>query len=101
MPIAVHPKPKVLFIGHSSGSPEHDAKIREVAEVHCITGMSYEESIPVIADVVERHGPFVAFGVSRPHKESSGRTALMVGLVRAGRQVPHEMGLKAAGTAGA
>jgi hypothetical protein len=63
MPIAIAPRPKVLFIGHSSGSPEHDAKIREVADVHCITGMPYEDSIPIIAEAVERHGPFVAFGV--------------------------------------
>ena len=64
MPIAITPRPKVLFIGHSSGSPEHDAKIREVADVHCITGMPYEDSIPLVAEAVERHGPFVAFGVS-------------------------------------
>ena len=58
-------KPKVLFICHSSGSPAHDAKIRELAECHYIDGMSYEDSVPVIADMVREHGPFDAFAVSQ------------------------------------
>ena len=64
MPIAIAPKPKVLFISESSGSPSHDQQIRDVADVHWIEGRSYEESIPLIADAVRDHGPFVAFGVS-------------------------------------
>jgi hypothetical protein len=64
MPIAVPPKPKVLFISQYSGSPEHDKKIREVAYVHWIEGRSHEESIPLIAEAVRDHGPFVAFGAS-------------------------------------
>lgn len=70
MPIAVPvasgstTKPRVLFIGHTSGLEEHDRRIREVAEVHCISGRNYEESIPLIKEMVDSHGPFVAFGVS-------------------------------------
>ena len=64
MPIAIASKPKVLFISESSGSPSHDQQIRDVADVHWIEGRSYEESIPLIADAVRDHGPFVAFGVS-------------------------------------
>jgi hypothetical protein len=57
-------RPKVLFIGESSGNATADAAIRQVADVHWIEGMNYEDSIPVIKRVVEEHGPFVAFGVS-------------------------------------
>ena len=63
MTIASTPKPKVLFISQSSGSPEHDRKIREVADVHWIEGRTYEESIPMIEEAVRDHGPFIAFGV--------------------------------------
>ena len=71
MPVAVPPtgsKPKVLFIGESCGSEEHDKKIREIAEVHWIKGMDYEETIPVIEKTVKEHGPFAAFGVSEDRK---------------------------------
>lgn len=70
MPIAVpvsssSTRPRVLFIGESCGSKAHDDKIREIAEVHWIKGMDYEDSIGVIEKVVRDHGPFDAFGVSR------------------------------------
>ena len=67
MPVPIRPvqsKPKVLFIGESCGSKEHDEKIRKVADVHWIKRMNYDDSVTAIETIVKDQGPFVAFGVS-------------------------------------
>jgi hypothetical protein len=63
MTIGTTRRPRVLFINEHSGDAEADAAIREVADVHFIHGVDHEGAIPLIKEMVERHGPFDAFAV--------------------------------------
>ncbi|WVF71887.1 hypothetical protein IAT40_006697 [Kwoniella sp. CBS 6097] len=54
-------KPKVLFFGDYSHT-KFDDEIREIAEVHTLPRVGYEEMIPLIKRKVEEEGEFVAFG---------------------------------------
>ena len=65
-PTTMHIRPRVLLIGQSSGDPEADASIRSIADVTVIPRLGYAESIPLIRQAAEEHGPFDAFAVSLP-----------------------------------
>ncbi|WRT67467.1 uncharacterized protein IL334_004439 [Kwoniella shivajii] len=54
-------KPKVLLFGDRSET-KFDDIIREIAEVHTLPRVGYEDMVPLIKDIVEKEGPFVAFG---------------------------------------
>ncbi|WWD01053.1 hypothetical protein V866_007991 [Kwoniella sp. B9012] len=54
-------KPKVLLFGDRSGT-KFDDELREIAEVHCLPRVGYDDMVPLIKEVVETKGPFVAFG---------------------------------------
>ncbi|WVQ99017.1 hypothetical protein IAU59_006149 [Kwoniella sp. CBS 9459] len=54
-------KPKVLFFGDYSDT-KFDDEIREIAEVHTLPRVGYEEMVPLIKRKVEEEGEFMAFG---------------------------------------
>ncbi|WWC69129.1 uncharacterized protein I206_103065 [Kwoniella pini CBS 10737] len=54
-------KPKVLLFGDRSQT-KYDDILRDVAEVHCLPRVGYQEMVPLIKAKVENEGPFVAFG---------------------------------------
>ncbi|OCF40628.1 oxidoreductase [Kwoniella heveanensis CBS 569] len=54
-------KPKVLFFGDLSHT-KFDERIREIAEVHTLPRVGYQEMVPLIKRKVEEEGEFVAFG---------------------------------------
>ncbi|WVR05473.1 hypothetical protein IAU60_002489 [Kwoniella sp. DSM 27419] len=54
-------KPKVLLFGEYSDT-KYDAILRQVAEVHCLPRVGYEDMVPLIRRKVEEEGEFVAFG---------------------------------------
>lgn len=58
-------KPKVLFIGDLGGHETFDKQIRQIAEVHTLPKVTYDETVELIKQKVEQvGGGFVAFGVS-------------------------------------
>lgn len=59
-------KPKILLIGDYCGHETFDKQIREIAEVHTLPTVTYDETVELIKQKVEQvGGGFVAFGVSR------------------------------------
>lgn len=58
-------KPKVLFIGDLGGHETFDKQIHQIAEVHTLPKVTYDETVELIKQKVEQvGGGFVAFGVS-------------------------------------
>ncbi|AAW42001.2 oxidoreductase, putative [Cryptococcus deneoformans JEC21] len=56
-------KPKVLLIGDYCGHETFDKQIREIAEVHTLPTVTYDETVELIKQKVEQvGGGFVAFG---------------------------------------
>ncbi|OXG85638.1 oxidoreductase [Cryptococcus neoformans Gb118] len=56
-------KPKVLFIGDLGGHETFDKQIHQIAEVHTLPKVTYDETVELIKQKVEQvGGGFVAFG---------------------------------------